>query len=666
ANAGAARPALPEILWRRRGVALSVFGACVAGALLYLILATPKYLGTSRLYVQQTGPRILTAESAQGNAFAGNDSYLYTQAELLRSVPILADALSRPGVSQLKLFDGVDNKLDHLKEKLDVTVGKKDEIISVAYAAVDPDEAAKLVNAIVESFVRFNSNQKRSTASEVLKILQAEKGRREVELARQNQQALEFKQLNGSAFFETDKGIIAAQDLAAASQQLIAARMQTKAAQAMYQASNSKTYTFTNMVEAEAREAEFQKVVDGLQAQLAEIIAVRNRYDQLQNELQRTQKLLDQLDARIKELDVTGDAPLNITILEVARAEDKPAYPRRLLTVALAVVVGMTLGSAAAVGAEWLDNRVRTPDEVSELLDLPVLAVVPVSADERGKGGKADRDRRVIAAPGSAAAEAYRGLRTALHFGATDRRVRTILVTSAGPGDGKSTTAANLAVALAKAGRRVLLVDADLRKPVQHTVFAAAAGTGLSDVLAYGLEALPEAVRPTDVPGLSLLPCGSIPPNPSELLNAEALPALLDAAADAYDLVVIDSAPVLAVSDARIIAAQCDATLMVVRALKSTRRGSVQACNSLLHVGARMTGVVMNAVPSTREIYGTGYYGGYGYYRHADDAPAAKALLAEAAPAPNGKANGNGHHNGNGNGNGNGKHAAPLEAADAR
>ncbi|HEX8914692.1 MAG TPA: CpsD/CapB family tyrosine-protein kinase, partial [Humisphaera sp.] len=184
-----------------------------------------------------------------------------------------------------------------------------------------------------------------------------------------------------------------------------------------------------------------------------------------------------------------------------------------------------------------------------------------------------------------------------LHVGAADRRARTVLVASAAPGDGRSSTAANLAVALAGSGRRVLLIDADLRGPALHAVFGVSAGAGLSDLLSTGADALADAARPTGVQGLSLLPCGPAPADPTALLNDDALPTLLDAAADAYDAVVVDAAPLSAGPDARIIAAHCDATLLVVRASASTRRGCVRACRSLLDVGARVAGVVMNAVP---------------------------------------------------------------------
>ncbi|HEX8916666.1 MAG TPA: hypothetical protein VF796_30230, partial [Humisphaera sp.] len=156
ANAGAARTPLHEVLWRRRGVALAAFGACAVAAVLYLTVATPRYLGTTRLYVRPGGRWVAPAAPVAGDAFAARNGFAEAQAQLVRSVPVLADALARPDVARLKLFDGVDDRLDHLARTLDVTVGRGD-VVTVAYTAADPAEAAALANAVADAFVRFNA-----------------------------------------------------------------------------------------------------------------------------------------------------------------------------------------------------------------------------------------------------------------------------------------------------------------------------------------------------------------------------------------------------------------------------------------------------------------------------------------------------------------------------
>ena len=182
---------------------------------------------------------------------------------------------------------------------------------------------------------------------------------------------------------------------------------------------------------------------------------------------------------------------------------------------------------------------------------------------------------------------------------------KTILVTSPSPGDGKTTLASNLAVAMSQAGNRVLLLDADFRKPMQHRIFDLPGKTGLSTVLA-GDTPLDQAIVQTNIAGLHVLPCGPIPANPSEILNSQMFADVLDELIARYDHVILDSPPVMPVTDARILAASADATLLALRAEKTTRKGAVYARDVLRSVGARFLGIVVNDVPRRKGVYG--YY----------------------------------------------------------
>jgi len=202
-------------------------------------------------------------------------------------------------------------------------------------------------------------------------------------------------------------------------------------------------------------------------------------------------------------------------------------------------------------------------------------------------------------------AEAYRTIRTAVYFGVPHGTAKTLLVTSPAPGDGKTTLASNLAIAMAQAGNKILLVDADFRKPMQHKIFELDKKIGLSTVLA-GEADLAHAIHKTEVNGLEVLPCGPIPANPSEILNSQMFADVLSELVGRYDHVVIDSPPVMPVTDSRILAASCDCTILALRAEKSTRKSAVYARDTLRSVGSRILGVVVNDVPRKKGIYG--YY----------------------------------------------------------
>ncbi len=213
--------------------------------------------------------------------------------------------------------------------------------------------------------------------------------------------------------------------------------------------------------------------------------------------------------------------------------------------------------------------------------------------------------------PKSPVSEAYRLLRTNLQFSGLNGRLRRILVTSPGPGDGKSTTLANLAVTLAQAGHRVVAVDADCRKPTQHKLFGVADRPGLTNLLVEGGDPA-EAVRQTPVPGLDILPCGPIPPNPSELLGSARTREVLDRLSATYDFILLDSPPAVAVTDAAVLAPLADGVILVLRAGETQNEQAREAKAILEKANAHLLGAVLNGVRSTGDDYRYYYYYYYG------------------------------------------------------
>jgi capsular exopolysaccharide synthesis family protein len=310
------------------------------------------------------------------------------------------------------------------------------------------------------------------------------------------------------------------------------------------------------------------------------------------------------------------------------------------------------LGGLVGFGLAWLrdllDHRLKSVEEIAAVLQLPVLGAMPFFGD---KHESSQAGRIVSISPRSIAAESVRTLRTALHFGLAARDVKIIVITSPSPGDGKSTVTSNLAIAMAQADQRVLLIDADLRKPTQHAIFEVSPARGLGSVLT-DRRPVEEAIIPNVIEGLDLLPCGPLPNNPVELLNNGFFADMLNQLREKYDRIIIDSPPVMPVADARVISALGDATLLVLRAERSTRRIAIAARNELWRVRATRIGVVVNGVPLRKQgHYGYGYgygYGEYGYvtyggYGHEDEETGRgkrKALLtsqpAEVAAAAGG------------------------------
>ena len=679
---------LIQVVWRNRWVILLTTIASLAIAFIYVLKATPIYSSTSRIYVEQSGPKILT--EAEG-VMTQSKNYLYTQAELLRSTPILSAALEKPGVKQMRIFHNVDNIIAFLKKKaLNIEVGRKDDIISISSDSPDPAEAAHLVNAIVDSYITYNATRKRSTSAEILKILRSEKDKRGTELTDKLQTMMDFKKEHEALAFESRQGNLVIERLERLSAVLTESQLSTIEAESNYETirqmisdpTKLKQYiesqrTTTSYLSTENQKTELNSKLEQLkigranrsrevtsghpaiiafdkdierietqiedldiqfaQAQLAvaqqQYLAAKDRESQiaeyyddqrqqtmalneqlaqytiLQSDWEQTKKLCDILDERIKELNVTEDVgALNISILEAAHPATTPSAPQKARYMAMALVLGLMLGGGLALLRDWMDQKLHSAEEISTVLGVPVLGVVPSMSRREDV---TERGRKVYLDSKSSWAEAYRTIRTAVFFGAPKGEAKTILVTSPAPSDGKTTLVSNLAITMAQAGQKTLILDADFRKPMQHNVFRINHEyIGLSSVLA-GATDLQEAIRSTEVNGLDILTRGPEVPNPSEILNSSGFAKLLKHLADRYDRIIIDSPPVTPVTDAQIIAAICDITLLVLRAEKSTRKISRQALDGLLSVGAHMLGVVVNDVPRKGRY---GYYSSYGNY----------------------------------------------------
>ena len=283
-----------------------------------------------------------------------------------------------------------------------------------------------------------------------------------------------------------------------------------------------------------------------------------------------------------------------LTIVDPATTPTDKASPKLALNVALGLTLGLVLALAVAFAGAALDDTFKTPDELREGLNLPVLGTVghlPDSAQHT-----AIYRLVMLLYPRSAAAEAFRTMRTNVEFTDIDVGLNSLLVTSPSPGDGKSTVAANLALAFAQAGRRTILVDADLRKPSVHELFDLTNTYGLTTLIRSDVVELAPAMRRVDEPNLRVLTSGPLPPNPAELLGSNRMRALITALKAEADLVIFDTPPSAAVTDAAVLAGMIDGTIVIVAAGRTRRQLVEQTDESLTRVGGQLIGVVLNRI----------------------------------------------------------------------
>jgi capsular exopolysaccharide synthesis family protein len=370
---------------------------------------------------------------------------------------------------------------------------------------------------------------------------------------------------------------------------------------------NAKLDSERELKRSLARAKEEAQAVNENEVMYSRLKKVSDNYSDRYWQLQKRQK-----DASLAAHQETN----NIYKLDSAILPTKPVHPRVKLNILLAVIVGLLGGFGLAFLLEYLDNTMKSQEDVEKYLHIPFLGVIPsikLETDEEELETVAHRDNYLITHPKSSVAECCRTVRTNILFMSPEKPTRKILITSAGPQEGKSTIVVNLGVTMAQSGSKILLVDTDMRRPRLHKTFGIKGGVGLTTAI-LGEATLDEVIHHSEVPGLDILACGPIPPNPTELFHTEMFKNIVDELSEKYDRVIFDSPPVMMVADPLILSRMMDGTILVVKGAQTSREMARRATRQLVGVNARILGTVINDLDLHNREYGYYYYRQYGYY----------------------------------------------------
>jgi capsular exopolysaccharide synthesis family protein len=368
-------------------------------------------------------------------------------------------------------------------------------------------------------------------------------------------------------------------------------------------------------------------------------------YSILKRDLDSNRTLYEGLLEKLKEANFTaGLKSNNFRIIDAARVPTSPSEPNIPRNLSFALVLGLISGIGMAFILENMDNTVRTPEQAQALSALPSLGMIP-HGSKSSSGALSAAGKRLALAPSkevvelvtqsrpqSQMAESYRALRTSLLLSNLGAPPKVIMVTSARPQEGKTTTSINTAIVLAQKGIRVLLIDADLRRPSVHKTLGMGPRSGLSNVLT-GSATIQQTITPSTIlPNLFILPAGTPPPNPAELLASSIMRDLLTELRESYDHIVIDTPPTLSVTDAVVLSPRADATILVIRSGQTTKQALRRARDILVQVNAHVAGVLLNAVDLTSPdyYYYYEYQGKYGQYYQEDSPGSGKDVTPKA------------------------------------
>lgn len=369
------------------------------------------------------------------------------------------------------------------------------------------------------------------------------------------------------------------------------------------------------LAQARGHEEQLRAAIDALTRSALDEEDEGAEYNLLRRKVESTGAIYKLLVDRMQELDVTSSLKENnVRIIDPAEAKDNPVEPNYLRNIAVAILAGLLAGVSLALFFDYMDTTIKTREEV-EALGVPFLGIIPSVPGLEGEGWEVARERYLYSMnyPKSAFAEFCRNIRTTVNFTAREdgKAPCRLLITSAGPREGKTTSSINLAITFAAAGRRVVLVDADLRRPSLHHAFGMPNEHGLSTLIG-GSSTIADVAQLSPQSNLWIIPSGPRPANPAELLGSPECKAALDRLNDSFDLVIIDTPPVVAVTDAVVLANEVDGVIMVVKSFKVARDLVLQAKRQLVDVDARLIGVILNNFDIQRKSYGYYYY--YTYY----------------------------------------------------
>lgn len=508
--------------------------------------------------------------------------------------------------------------INSLKNRLEVVPqGRETGILRLDLKGPDKDELVRSLNATNQVFLTQNIARQAAEAEKSLEFLEEQAPQVREQLTQAENRLNEYRLQHGSIdlSFETQNTLN--------SLVLIEASLNEMELQ---ESELARSFTQNHPVYRSLLEKKGQLMREKarLEERSGNLPETQQQVLRLSRDVQVTQEIYVQLLNRMQELRLVHAGTVgNVRILDDAVAQGQVA-PRGNLILALCGLGGLLLAMTIVLLRAAFNRGIISPEQLEEL-DLPVYATVPLSEEEKSRvlqrkktTTQVSKKQGLLAArnPADIAVEAIRSLRTSLHFAMMEARDNRLVITGSSPGVGKSFTTTNLAVVCAQAGQKVVVVDADLRKGHIHEMFKQTAAEGLSDVLSGQLE-FGQAVRGSHVSGLSWVSRGSAPPNPSELLMQERFTEFLKFLSQHFDLVIIDTPPILAVTDAAIIGKQCGTTLMVVRYGKNTPKEVQIAANRLATGGVFLKGTILNAMEK-KAATSYGYYGYYNYSYKAD------------------------------------------------
>src|SRR6266700_2969406 len=646
------------VLRKHQWLILSFMLAVVTIVTISTFRMQPVYNATARIAIDRENANILPFPGADSYDYMMDlENYIETQSKILTSETLALQTIRNTSLSARPEFSSPNGpseamasgslanqkrppELGEFLGSLSVKRVPNSRLMDVSFESTDSQLAARIVNAHIASYIEQNFRSKYEATTQASTWLADQLSELKIKVQKSEDARIAYERQN-QIWTLDDKQNITTQRLSDINKQLTDAQSERMKKESLYEFAKSGNLDAVPQVQSDAGLAELLRKRNDLSSQHSDVLsqaldqqkAAANQmaeklveYNILKREAEANKALYEGLMTKLKETAISlGLRSSNIRIVDPAMIPSTPSRPAKTRNITLAFLVGLVGGIGLALMREYLDNTVKSPDDVETLARLPSLAVVPQLASSNGGSkrqgllqglGPNGQDKRIELVaqhlPKSQMSEAFRALRTSILLSQADHPPQVILVTSALPREGKTTAAANLAVTLAQLGDSTVLVDADLRKPGIGRLLNLGSGkyAGLSSYLA-GVSSLDLVSVPHPaIPNLVAIPTGPLPPNPADLLSSHKLADAIAELRTKFKFIVIDSPPIMAATDAVILSVQADGVLLVVRSGETPKEAFTRTRDLLNSVKCRILGVVLNAVDSGAPDY---YYS-YRYY----------------------------------------------------
>ncbi|SDD20207.1 polysaccharide biosynthesis tyrosine autokinase [Variovorax sp. LjRoot84] len=490
--------------------------------------------------------------------------------------------------------------------------GKTSGIINVALQDTDPFKLTRVLNAVGDQYVKQNIERKAAEAQKTLAFLDVQLPQFKKQLEASEEVYNRYRNQKGTVAFSEEAALVLGQAVDRQTK-LLDAQQRRRELEARFTSAHPAVQTLDSQIAA------LKTDMGEIQARIKGLPAIQQEAVRMERDVKVNTELYQQLLNNALQLRLVKEGKIgNVRVLDEAVVPQVPVKPNRKVIVAAALALGLFLGIVAAfVRSSFIEQRLRDPHEVEADTGLPVFSTIPLSPAQsaiakRRLSGATGVRLLAIESPDDPAVESLRSLRTAMQFAMLESPNNRVLITGPTPGVGKSFVTANFAALMAAAGKRTLLIDADLRRGHTHQYFGLQRHGGLSELIAGSLT-VQQTVHRQVVPNLDFLATGQLPPNPSELLVSDSFKTALERLSEQYDLVVIDTPPVLVAADTSTVATHAGTVLLVARADQSTMGELKESTRRLAMGGKAATGVLLNAMDVGRRAYAPYKYGRYRY-----------------------------------------------------